>query len=516
MAKKRQGMLSPYRVLDLTDEKGHLGGKLLGDLGADVIKVEKPGGDDARNIGPFYHDEEDPEKSLSWFAFNTSKRGITLDVETVEGQDVFKNLVKSADVVLESFPPGYLHSLGLGYDGLEKIRRQIVMVSINPFGQTGPYKDYKAPGIVAWAMGGFMSRFGDADRPPVQVSHYPQAYLLAAAASAAGAMMGLYHRQREGEGQHIDISIQECAAQCVEFQAILWDMMKVIQPRGQKQDSGFLHSWTVYIFIMPVYLSYFVLLEDLIVRFRLRDYHLLVAGFFVGTIIVPFASGAAIRPPLTFGINWAGLFFINLLWWGPLQFALAMYLANRLAPRDWNHSRLGVFGWIFFTLLFAAALGSIHVGKYMAAGISYEFPVTPSGCVTLCILLLSSGIFFWRILPRPNAAPLSHGRAIGTLSAVASITLLILAAVIMITLLMKTLPAGEAAAASVATDANLFFQTSFKLTSLTTILYCLVLSVIIVQWLFRRNEATPAPLEFKSDIVYDMLALLTCFGLTQE
>lgn len=243
MDMKQRGMLNPYRVLDLTDEKGYLGGKLLGDLGADVIKVEKPGGDDARNIGPFYHDEEDPEKSLSWFAFNTSKRGIVLDIETVEGRDMFKNLVRSADIILESFPPGYMHQRGLGYTDLEKIHPGIIMVSISPFGQTGPYKNFKAPDIVAWAMSGFMSRFGDADRPPVQVSHFPQAYLLAAAASAVGAMMGLYHRLATGEGQYIDISIQECTAQCVEFQAILWDMMQVSQTRGQAQDSGLPLKW---------------------------------------------------------------------------------------------------------------------------------------------------------------------------------------------------------------------------------------------------------------------------------
>src|SRR4030067_796936 len=101
-------MLSPYRVLDLTDEKGLLCGKLLGDLGADVIKVERQGGDPARMIGPFYHDETDPEKSLFWWAFNTSKRGITLDIETASGRETFRRLVKSADFVIESFPPGDL------------------------------------------------------------------------------------------------------------------------------------------------------------------------------------------------------------------------------------------------------------------------------------------------------------------------------------------------------------------------------------------------------------------------
>lgn len=154
---KVEGMLSPYRVLDLTDEKGLLCGKLLGDLGADVIKIEPPGGDTSRNVGPFYKDIPDPERSLFWFAFNTSKRGITLDIETADGQDVFKRLVTSADFVIESFPPGHMDRLGLGYPALNEINPGVIMVSISPFGQTGPYKDYKSPDIVACAMGGQMS-----------------------------------------------------------------------------------------------------------------------------------------------------------------------------------------------------------------------------------------------------------------------------------------------------------------------------------------------------------------------
>jgi len=152
----KRGLLNPYRVLDLTDEKGLLCAKLLGDLGADVIKIERPGGDPARNIGPFYHDEHDPEKSLFWLAFNTNKRGTTLDIEKVEGQTILKRLVKTADLLVESFPPGYMASLGLGYSDLDRLNPRLIMVSITPFGQSGPYKDYKAPDIVAWAMGGQM------------------------------------------------------------------------------------------------------------------------------------------------------------------------------------------------------------------------------------------------------------------------------------------------------------------------------------------------------------------------
>jgi crotonobetainyl-CoA:carnitine CoA-transferase CaiB-like acyl-CoA transferase len=231
-------MLSPYRVLDLTDEKGLLCGKLLGDLGADVIKIERPGGDPARMIGPFYHDEVDPEKSLFWWAFNTSKRGITLDIETADGQETFKKLVQSADFIIESFPPGYLDRLGLGYSALEDLNPGIILVSITPFGQTGPYKDYQAPDIVAWAMGGYMSRCGDADRPPVRISHHSQAHLHAGAEAAVGAMMALYHRERTGEGQQVDVSIQEAVSQIMYMAIPWWDLCKVIQPRGGGLGAG--------------------------------------------------------------------------------------------------------------------------------------------------------------------------------------------------------------------------------------------------------------------------------------
>src|SRR4030067_3131440 len=106
-----ENILSPYRILDLTNEKGYMCGKLLGSLGADVIKIEKPGGDSGRNIGPFFHDIPDPEKSLYWYAFNASKRGITLDIETSDGQEVFKKLIITSDCVIESFRPEYLDGI---------------------------------------------------------------------------------------------------------------------------------------------------------------------------------------------------------------------------------------------------------------------------------------------------------------------------------------------------------------------------------------------------------------------
>jgi len=229
-----EGMLSPYRVLDLTDEKGLLCGKLLGDLGADVIKIERPCGDPARNIGPFYHDEIDPEKSLLWFAHNTSKRGITLDIGTADGQETFQKLVVGADFVIESFAPGYLDKLGLGYSALEKINPDIIMVSVTPFGQTGPYKDYQAPDIVAWAIGGVMHPWGDPDRPPYRISHHAQSYLHAGAEAAVGALMALHYRERGGKGQHIDVSIQESVAQANGPITAYWDMMRIVRHRGEQ------------------------------------------------------------------------------------------------------------------------------------------------------------------------------------------------------------------------------------------------------------------------------------------
>ena len=222
-----EGMLSPYRVLDLADEKGLICGKLLGDLGADVIKVERPGGDAARCLGPFFHDEPHPEKSLFWLAYNTSKRGITLNIESSDGQAIFKRLVKTADVVVESFAPGHLGKLGLGYADLQKINPGIILVSISAFGQSGPYKDYKAPDIVAWAMGGNMAPFGEIDRPPIRIGYHSQAYLNAGADAAAGALLGIF----SGEGQHIDVSVQEAVVNCTEHITSRWDLMKFLQNR---------------------------------------------------------------------------------------------------------------------------------------------------------------------------------------------------------------------------------------------------------------------------------------------
>ena len=225
------GLLTPYRVLDLTDEKGWLCGKLLGDMGADVIKIEPPGGDPGRCLSPFAGDTPNPEKNLSWWAYNTSKRGITLDLHSESGRVDFLGLARSADLVIESFAPSYLDGLGLGFARLKEVNPGLILVSITPYGQEGPYRNYKATDLVAWAMGGYMYPFGDADRSPLRIGYVPQAYLHAAAEGAVGAVTALWHRVATGRGQHVDVSMQEAIARL--DMTTKWDMLGVTLKRGE-------------------------------------------------------------------------------------------------------------------------------------------------------------------------------------------------------------------------------------------------------------------------------------------
>ena len=205
---KFQG-LGAYRVLDLTDEKGYLCGKILGDLGAEVLKIEPPGGERGRWLPPFYHNKPNPEKSLQWWAFNTSKKSLTLDIAVDGDKKIFLELVKKSDIVIESFKPGYLKTLGLDYESLHRINQQIIMVDISGFGQEGPYSGYNSPDIVIQAMSGYMNLIGNMDRPPLRIS-VPQAYLHACNDAATGVLMALFYRERTGKGQRVDVVAQEC------------------------------------------------------------------------------------------------------------------------------------------------------------------------------------------------------------------------------------------------------------------------------------------------------------------
>lgn len=223
-------MLRGFKILDLTTEAGWLCGKILGDLGADVIKIEPPGGDPGRHRGPFYGKTADPEKSLFWFALNTNKRGITLNLESGEGRDILKRLVGGTDCVIESFPVGTLKRLGLDYASLKKVSPRVILTSISPFGQEGPRKDWKASDLVCMAMGGFLHLCGDPDRPPVGVN-LPHGYFFAGADAAVGTMIAYYHRERTGVGQWVDVSVQQSVAMTCFNSVPWWQLQKVIQGR---------------------------------------------------------------------------------------------------------------------------------------------------------------------------------------------------------------------------------------------------------------------------------------------
>ena len=205
------GMLSPYRVLDLTDERGLLCGKILADLGADVLQIEPPAGNTARRIAPFYRDDPSPDHSLFWWAYAANKRSLTLDLMRADGKALFERLVASAHFLIESGRPGELAAMGLGYDRLAEINPALIVVSITPFGQTGPYATYLASDLVGMGLGGFMYVTGDPDRAPLRVG-FPHFYLHGSAAAAAGAMLAHSQRVLTGQGQHVDVSCQEAVS----------------------------------------------------------------------------------------------------------------------------------------------------------------------------------------------------------------------------------------------------------------------------------------------------------------
>lgn len=228
--------LDDIRVLDLTDETGVYATKLLADLGADVIRIEPPSGDPLRDVGPFWHDETAADRSLTYFNLNTNKRSVTLDIASADGRALFEKLVATADVVVESFEPGYLDSLGLGYEGLAKIRPDIILTSITGFGQDGPHARYKWSDIVGVAMSGMMTLAGEKEDPPNR-PYGNQGYICAGIDGAAGTMMALVHRdatrrgEQAGEGQHVDVSMQEALSINMETAMMTYDMTSRVATR---------------------------------------------------------------------------------------------------------------------------------------------------------------------------------------------------------------------------------------------------------------------------------------------
>jgi crotonobetainyl-CoA:carnitine CoA-transferase CaiB-like acyl-CoA transferase len=220
------GPLAGLRVLEMADEKGQWCGKLMGDMGAEVVKIEPPGGEATRTVGPFLDDLPHRERSLSFWHYNTSKRGITLNLETEDGRGLFRRLAATADIILETFAPGYLSSLGLGYEDLKKENPRLIMCSLTPFGQTGPWRDYLNSDLLHLAAGGQMGCCGydeeDVPGAPPIAPGGGQAWHMAGHWAYIAIMGALMYRAATGSGQYIDTSVHDSCALGTEGQIDHW------------------------------------------------------------------------------------------------------------------------------------------------------------------------------------------------------------------------------------------------------------------------------------------------------
>lgn len=243
--------LNGYRILDLTDETGCLAGKVLADLGAEVILVEPPAGNPARSRQVYgckgASDDailssskggalrqalrpESRQDGVYWLAFNTGKRSVTLDLTRPEDRKSFLSLSGTADAVIETFPPGWLEAQKLGYETLRQTNPGLVLASITPFGQSGPYKTFQATDLVSMAMGGMMHITGDPDRPPLRIG-LPQSYLHAGLHAAIGTLIALHVRERLGVGQWVDVSIHESVVRCLTHDLPMWEFGRDLMRR---------------------------------------------------------------------------------------------------------------------------------------------------------------------------------------------------------------------------------------------------------------------------------------------
>lgn len=201
-------VLGDVRILEFGGELGGWCGKLLADMGALVIKVEPPEGEEARRYPPFYKDEPDKNRSLYFWHYNTNKQSVTLDIESEMGRELFLRLAAQADVIIDSSEPKYLDSLGLGYERVSEVAPDIVFAAVSPFGQDAPYSDYASTDMTALAFGGpvWSCGYDDHSIPPVRGGGN-QGYHTACHFAAIGVLTALVHRQFTGEGQFVDVNM---------------------------------------------------------------------------------------------------------------------------------------------------------------------------------------------------------------------------------------------------------------------------------------------------------------------
>lgn len=208
-------LLKGLRMLDLADDKGALCGKMLADMGVEVVKVEPPEGCSTRRIPPFLEDIPGLDRSTYFLAYAAGKKSVTLNLESSDGRDLLLDLVEKTDFLVESFPLGHLESLGLGYDTLAELNPRLIHATVTPFGDTGPGRNFKTADIISWASGGPMFLMGEPGRPPLEMSQ-PQAGLHAGGEAAVASMIAYYARGKDGLGQRIVVDTQACA---------VWTMM---------------------------------------------------------------------------------------------------------------------------------------------------------------------------------------------------------------------------------------------------------------------------------------------------
>ncbi len=202
-------LLKGLQVLDLADEKASFCSKLLADLGARVIKIERPGGDPSRGIGPFVDDSPDPEKSLSFFYNNSNKLGVTLNLGHEDGKRIFLRLLQNIDVLVETVP-GHLRQIDLGFDILHIENKGLIQVSVSGFGEGGPRCQFRSCDLVASAFGGQMYVTGSSSSPPLK-PFGDQSYFIGSLFAAVSILLALRKRAQTGKGEHLDISLQESA-----------------------------------------------------------------------------------------------------------------------------------------------------------------------------------------------------------------------------------------------------------------------------------------------------------------
>jgi crotonobetainyl-CoA:carnitine CoA-transferase CaiB-like acyl-CoA transferase len=231
--------LQDVKIIDLTH---HIAGpyctKLLADFGADVVKVERPdGGDSARRLGPFPGDLPHPEKSGLFLYLNTNKRAITLNLKDPQGRAMLLALLGDADILVESFSPRVMPSLGLSYQALTGINPDLIVTSISSFGQSGRYRDYRATELVLDALCGMAYITGEYHREPVKHG-YNQAQYLGGLAGASGTVAALLARWRSGQGQHVDVSILECVCSTLFTTVLDYTYAGMVGRRQPRQGSS--------------------------------------------------------------------------------------------------------------------------------------------------------------------------------------------------------------------------------------------------------------------------------------